>query len=185
MAFLPDLQTLHAAAAAVDRIADQVDADAAVVHQRLVAIPWLGPRRDRILDQVAEAATGPGRAQAASERALARALRELAGTVERELEALVALAAQARRHLEELLDRARAGVALAAQAAAEAVRGMATIAFEVFTGDAVGAVRAAQALVERAEDVLRSILLRLHGLPEPHDPVWRRLGVEILQWQPL
>ncbi len=185
MALLPDLQTLHAAAAAVDRIADQVDADAAAVDQRLVAIPWLGPRRDRILAQVADVATGPVRGQAASERALARALRELAGTIERELDALAALAARARRHLEELLAQARAGVALATQAAAELARGLATLAFEVLTHDPIGAFRAAQALVERAEDVLRSIGLRLQALPEPHDPAWRRLGVEILQWQPL
>jgi len=37
----------------------------------------------------------------------------------------------------------------------------------------------------RAEEGLRSITLRLEGLPEPHDPVWRSLGAELLRWQPL
>ena len=185
MSLLPDLQTLHAAAAAVERIADQVDADATSADRLVEAIPWRGPRRERILSLVADGAVGTGRRQAGAERELARALRELAGEVERELHVLADLAARARRHLEDLLSRARAVAAHAAQAAAEAVRSMASVAFEMLTGDPAGAVRAAQSMVDRAEDALRSITQRLQGLPAPHDPTWHRLGVEILQWQPL
>lgn len=185
MALLPDLRSLHTAAAAVDRIADQVEADAAAVDRLVEAVPWRGPRRERILSLVADGAVGQGRRQAGAERELARALRELAGEVERELQVLADLAARARRHLEDLLARARAVATSAAQAAAEAVRSMASVAFEMLTGDAVAAVRAAQSLVDRAEDALRSITQRLHGLPAPYDPVWHRLGPGILQWQPL
>lgn len=185
MAFLPDLRTLHTAAAAVERIADQVEADAASVDRLVEAVPWRGPRRERILALVADGAVGHGRRQAGAERELARALRELAGEVERELQVLADLAARARRHLEDLLSRARAVVASAAQAAAEAVRSMASMAFEMLTGDLAAAARAAQSLVERAEDALRSITQRLDSLPAPYDPAWRRLGPGILQWQPL
>jgi len=185
VALLPNLQTLHAAAAAVDRIADQVDADAASADRLVEAVPWRGPRRERILSLVADGAVGTGRRQAGAERDLARALRELAGEVERELRVLADLAARARRHLEDLLSRARALAVHAAEAAAAAVRGMASMALEMLTGDMDGAVRAAQNMVDRAEDALRSITQRLQGLPPPHDPGWHRLGVEILQWQPV
>ena len=185
MALLPDLQALHAAAAAIERTADAVEADAAAVQHLVEAVPWRGPRRERVLSSVSEGAIRTGRGQAAAERVLARALRDLARTVERELEVLAALAAQARRHLEDLLTRARAVAAQAAQAVAEASRAMATVVLEIMTFDPAGALQAAQRTVERAEDALRSISARLHGLPPPHDPVWHRLGLEILRWQPL
>ncbi len=51
--------------------------------------------------------------------------------------------------------------------------------------NAAGAVQAARTLVDRAEECVRSITLRLHRLPEAHDPVWRSLGPELLSWRPL
>ena len=185
MAFLPDLQALHAAAAAVERTADAVEADAVAMQHLVEAVPWRGPRRERVLSSVSDGAVRTGRGQAAAERALARALRDLARTVERELEVLAALAARARRHLEDLVTQARAVATHAAQVAAEASRAMATVVLEIMTFDPAGALRAAQRTVERAQDALAAISARLHGLPPPHDPVWHRLGLEILRWQPL
>ena len=184
MPIIPDLEALRAAASAVDRTAAEVDADATLVASRLEAIPWRGPRRDRALVLVDEAVR-TGRRQAEAERALARALRELAGAVERELRELAVLAAQARRHLEELLARARALVTRAAQELSDVAATAATFVWELATGDAAGAVVAARELVRRAEECLRSITLRLHGLPEPSDPLWRSLAPEIVRWQPL
>ena len=187
MPIVPDLQVLHQAAASVDRTAADVDADANGVAHLLQAVPWQGPRRNRVLF-LSDTAVSSARAQAEAERALARALRELAGAVERELQELAALAARARRHLEELLTRARALVARAAQELADlaaAAAAAAGLVWDVVTGDVADAVDRARSLVQRAEEALRSITLRLHGLPEPHDPVWRRLIDEILRWQPL
>jgi len=166
MAILPDLQSLHDAATSVERTAVTVDTDAHGVAARLESIPWTGPRRDRLLE-VAEVTVGTARRQAEAERALARALRELAGAVERELRELAALAARARRHLEELLTRARAAAAGAAQDLATAAAAAASFVFDLATGDPAGAVRAAERLIQLAEDRLRLITVRLHGLPEP------------------
>ncbi len=184
MAIRPDLQTLQAAAAAVERTAAEVDADSATVNRQLGALPWTGARRERVL-ALADAAVSSGQRQAEAERALARALRELAAAVERSLEELALLAARARQHLEELLARAQALAARAAQEVATAARSLVTIAFDLATGDPNGALRAAQALASQVEQVLQSITVRLQGLPPPDDPVWRSLGEEILRWQPL
>lgn len=185
MALVPDLRTLHAAATAVDRTADVVEADAVAVKRLVEDIPWRGPRRDRALSLVTGSVVAVGRSQVGAERALARALRDLARAVERELEDLAVLAARARRHLDDLATRARGLVALAVRHAADAMAGMAKLAVEVVTGDIGGAVRAAHAMVERAESALRTIIARISTLPEPFDPAWRRLGPQILQWQPL
>ncbi len=184
MAIRPDLRTLQAAAAAVERTAADVEADGANVNRQLGAIAWKGLRRERVL-ALADAAVSSGRRQAEAERELARALRELAGAVERELEQLALLAARARQHLEELLARAQALAARAAEEVATAARSLVTIAFDLATGDPNGALRAAQGLVNQVEQVLRSITVRLQGLPASDDPVWRSLGEEILRWQPL
>ena len=184
MAILPDLRALTHAATAVERTAADVDADAGAVTGRLEAIPWQGPRRDRVL-VVAELAVGTARRQAEAERMLARALRELAGAVERELQELAVLAARARRHLEELLARARVLLARAVQELSEVAAAAASFVWEVATGDVGGAVQAARALVQRTEECLRLITLRLQGLPAAHDPLWRPLATEIMRWQPL
>lgn len=183
MAFLPDVRSLIAAAEAVERTAADVDADAAHTHDLLEAVPWTGPRRTRVL-ALGEAAVRQGHGQAEAERALARALRELAGAVERELEALARLAARARRHLEELLARAHGVVQAARQAADAAGRALAVVV-DIMAGNPVGAVQAAQAMVDQAEEIRRAIAQRLQGLPEDHDPAWRHLGEAILRWQPL
>jgi len=183
MAILPDLRTLHDAANSVDRTATDVDSEASAVDRRLEAIPWRGPRRERVL-LVAGAALSTARAQAEAERALARALRELAGAVERELRELADLAARARRHLEELLSRARALVTRAGQELADVASAAASFVWDMATGDPAGAVQSARDLVRQAEESLRSITLRLHELPVPHDPRWRAVGPEILRWYP-
>lgn len=118
MAILPDLQALRDAANSVDRTAADVDADATGVAGRMEAIPWQGPRHDRVLF-LAGAAVTTARNQAETERALARALRDLARAAERELQELAVLASRARRHLEDLLSRARALVARATQELAD------------------------------------------------------------------
>ncbi len=187
MAVIPDLQALQAAAAAIEKTAGDVEADAGVVDGKLQSIPWKGPRRDRVLG-LAGAAVSTGRRQAEAERALARALRQLASTVEHELQVLAELAARARRHLEELLARARTLVARAAQEVANATalaRSVITAVVDVVTADAAGALRAARSMVARAEELMQTITVRLNGLPDVHDPVWRQLGQEILRWQPV
>ncbi len=184
MPILPDVQALRDAATVVDATAAGVDADAAEVAGRLESIPWQGPRRERVV-LAGLAAVHTARRQAAAQRALARALRELAGAVERELRELAVLAARARIHLEELLARARALAARAAQELADAAAAAASFVWDLATGDAAGAVQAARTLVERAEECVRSITLRLHRLPEAHDPLWRSLGPELLSWRPL
>ncbi|CAA9253572.1 MAG: hypothetical protein AVDCRST_MAG76-2410 [uncultured Acidimicrobiales bacterium] len=187
MAIIPDLQALREAATSVERTAADVDTDAGGVTSRLEMIPWQGPRRDRVLF-LADVAVVTARAQAEAERALARALRELAGAVERELQELAALAERARRHLEELLSRARALVNRAAQELADLAAAAAVAAglvWDVVTGDVADAVATARSLVQRAEEALRSITLRLDSLPAPQDPLWRTLAREILRWQPL
>lgn len=185
MPFLPDLQALHVAADAVDRTAATVEADASSVSGLLDGLPWLGPRRELVVGG-ARMAVGVARGQAAEERELARALRQLAVAVERELQVLAALAARARRHLEELLQRARALVAATADAVATAAARAGTrILFEVMTFDPMGALREARQAAERAVDTARSITARLQALPVPHDPGWRQLGPEILGWRPV
>lgn len=184
MAVLPDLQALAAAAVAVERTAADVDADAAAVKALVDAVPWSGPRRERLL-VLADGAIAAGRRQAQAERDLALALRQMAAAVQHELEVLAVLASQARRHLEELLSSARGLAVQAAQEAADILRGFVTIAVGVMTGDPGAAVQAAQALAEKADSLLRSITARLANLPAPHDPAWRHLGEEILRWQPL
>ncbi|MEO5678964.1 MAG: hypothetical protein ABIS47_04765 [Acidimicrobiales bacterium] len=180
---MPDLRSLTAAAEAVERTAAGVDADGARTQALLEAVPWTGPRCTRVV-ALGEAAVRQGQRQADAERALARALRELAGAVERELEALALLAARARRHLEDLLARAH-GVAQAARQAADAARHTMAVVVDLMIGNPAGAVQAAHALVQQAEDIYRAIAQRLQGLPEDHDPAWRQLGQEILRWQPL
>jgi hypothetical protein len=139
-----------------------------------------------VVGGAAHAAVGVARAQAGAERELARALRQLALDVEDELRFLAALADRARRHLEELLRRARSMVEAAADAVTDAVAQLAThVLLEVVTLDPGGAVREARVLAEQALDRWRSITLRLQTLPEAHDPQWRRLGPEILAWRPL
>jgi len=184
MPVLPDLRALHIAADAVDRAADTVQADADGVARLLHDLPWRGPRREFVADST-EAAVLVARGQVAVERDLARALRQLALDVEHELQMLAALAARARRHLEELLHRARALVAATAEAVAGAAARAGTFLFEVATMDPLGALREARHLADRASEILRSIAVRLQTLPEPSDPVWRRLAPAILGWRPL
>ena len=185
MPVLPDLRALHTAADAVDRAADTVEADAAGVARLVDDLPWRGPRRE-VAAGGARAAVLAARGQVAAERDLARALRQLAIDVEHELQVLAALAARARRHLEELLHRARALVAATADAVAGAVaRAGAQVLFEVVTMDPLGALREARQMAERAGEILRSVSLRLQALPEPSDPVWRRLAPVILGWRPV
>ena len=187
MAILPDLQALRDAATSIERTAAGVDADASAVTSRLEAIPWRGPKRDRVLF-LAAGAVGTARSQAEAERALARALRDLAAAVERQLQELALLAGQVRRHLEELLVRARNVAARAAQELAElagVAAAAASVVWEVATGDPGGAVLAARELARRAEEALRAITLQLAALPGPTDPAWRLLAPRLLRWQPL
>lgn len=185
MSVLPDLRALHTAADAVDRAADIVEADATGVAGLLDDLPWRGPRRE-VAAGGARAAVLAARGQVGAERSLARALRQLALDVEREVQVLAALAARARRHLEDLLHRARALVAATADAVAGAAARIGThVLFEVVTMDPLGAWREARQLAERAGEVLRSVTLRLQTLPEPTDPVWRQLGPVILGWRPV
>ena len=184
MPVLPDVRALITAADAVDRSADAVEADAAGVGRLVDALPWHGPRRPVVAGS-AVGAVALGRAQVEAERALARALRVLAGEVEHELRVLAELAARARRHLEELLQRARGLVAATADAVARAAAGLAGFVAEVMTLDPLGALREAQQLADEAEEILRSVVQRLNALPEPHDPAWRHLGPATLSWRPL
>lgn len=185
MPVLPDLRALHTAADAVDRAADTVEADAASVAGLVGGLPWRGPRRELVVGG-ANAAVGVARGQAAAERELARALRQLALDVEHELRLLAALADRARRHLEDLLRRARALVAATADAvAAAAARVASRVLFEVVTLDPVGALREAKELAERAVETARRITVRLQSLPSPADPAWRQLAPEILGWRPV
>jgi len=185
MPVLPDLRALTAAADAVDRSADTVDADIAAVDRLVGALAWNGPRRDVIVSRVSTT-VGVGRRQVAAERALARALRQLAVDVENELRALAELAARARRHLEELLQRAQALVAATASAVVDAVgQSLPGIVFAVVTADPGAALREAKHVAEQAVRNLQAIAMRLETLPEPHDPTWRHLGPGILGWRPL
>lgn len=185
MPVFPDLRALHAAADAVDRAASMVESDAASVAGLVDGLPWRGPRRQIVVGG-ATAAVGVARGQAAAERELARALRQLALDVEHELRLLAALADRARRHLEDLLRRARALVAATADAVAAAAAQVGTrVLFEVVTFDPVGALREARELAERALETAWRITVRLQALPVPHDPAWRHLGPELLAWRPL
>ena len=182
--FLPDVAALRVAADRLDRTAATVEADASTIASLVEGVPWRGPRRE-VVRGTARAAVAVARAQAGAERELARSLRQLALEVEEELRFLIALAERARRHLEELLRRARALVEATADAVRDAAAQVATrVLLEVATLDPAGAVREARALAEEALDRLRSITLRLQSLPLPHDPQWRRLGPEILAWRP-
>lgn len=180
----PDVRSLRAAADAVDRSADAVEADAAATARLVEGLPWHGPRRQVVVNG-ALGAVAVGRAQAEAERALARALRQLAAEVEHELRVLSELAARARRHLEELLRRARSVAAATADAVTRAAAGVGSIVAEVMTLDPLGAVREARQLADEAEGILRSVVQRLQTLPEPHDPAWRHLGPALLGWRPL
>lgn len=185
MPVLPDLGVLYAAADAIDRTAATVEADAASVDRLVDALPWRGPRRE-VVAGGARVAVGVARGQAGAERELARALRQLALDVERELQVLAELAARARHHLEDLLQRAQALVAATADAVAAAAASIATrVLLEVATLDPAGALREARQLAEEALDRLRRITLRLHSLPARSDPIWRRLAPEILGWRPV
>lgn len=183
MAILPDLGALRSAADAIDATAAVVDADAAMVAQRIEALPWTGLRRQTVVGSTL-VAVGAARGQADAERELARALRRLAGEVEQELRLLAELAARARRHLEDLLRRARALVEQAWSAVADAAARVGEIVVDVLTFDPSAALREARALADQAVDRLRQVTDRLGTLPEPHDPVWRRLGPEVLSWRP-
>lgn len=185
MPVLPDLRALVTAADAVDRVAATVEADAGGVARLLEELPWHGPRRHAV-GGGARLAVGAARGQVAAERDLARALRQLALDVEHELAVLAALAARARRHLEDLMHRARALVAAAADAVAGAAAQVGTrLVLEVVTLDPLGALREARAMAERAGEILRSVVVRLQTLPDPSDPVWRELGPMVLAWRPV
>ena len=185
MPVVPDLSSLRAAADAVDRTAGTVEADAAAVQRLVDAIPWRGPLRERVADG-ARAAVGVAGGQARAEQALARALRQLAATVEHELQVLAALAAQGRRHLEELLHRAQALAQAAADAVAAAVARAAThLVLDLVSGDALAAVHEARQMADRVTEALRAVVERLTALPDPHDPAWYHLGPAILGWRPL
>jgi len=187
MSVLPDLQALRTAADAVDRTAVTVESDAASVDRLVDAIPWRGPLRNRVVGD-AKTAVGVAHGQAAAERELARALRQLSLEVERELAvlaALAALAARARRHLEDLLHQAQALVSATADAVANAAAQGARILVAVVTADPTAALREARQIASKAVHDMQRITVRLHTLPEPHDPAWRRLGPEILGWRPL
>jgi len=184
MPVLPDLRSLYEAADAVDRTAGTVEADTASLARMIDGLPWRGPRRDLIAGS-ATLAVGAAGGQAAEERALARALRALAIDVEHELRVLAELADRARRHLEELLRRARALVEATAAVVADAAAQVGPrVVIEVVTFDPVGALREARRLADQAVDRMRSVMVRLHTLPEPRDPAWRQLGPEILGWRP-
>jgi ABC-type transporter Mla subunit MlaD len=185
MPILPSVGELYRAADAVDATAALVEVDMANVARLVEGLPWRGNRRE-VAHAAVTAATSAGLQQAAAERELARALRRLAGDVERELRVLADLAQRARRHLEDLLRRAKALVEAAAAIVAEAAaRTAARVVVEVMTFDPVGALCEARAVADEAADRLRRITMRLGSLPEPSDPQWRRLGPEILGWSPL
>lgn len=185
MPLLPDLQALRAAADAVDGTAATVEADAGHVGGLVDGLPWRGLRRE-VTARAAGAALAAAAGQAAAERDLARALRELALEVEHELRMLAALAARARAHLDELLRRARALVEATGRAVADAAAAaVARVVVEVMTFDPAGALNEARQLAEEALERLRAITLRLQALPEAHDPVWRRLAPQILAWHPV
>ncbi len=183
MPLLPDLSVLHAAADVIDRTAATVEADAAAAAALVDGLPWRGPRRE-VVAATTRAAGGVAHGQAAAERDLARALRQLAVEVEHELQVLRELAGRARRRLEDLLGQAQGLADATASAVAAAAEAVGRVVVEVVTGDPVGALRQARRLADQAADRVRRIAARLHSLPEPHDPSWRQLGPEILGWHP-
>jgi len=185
MPIVPDLRSLATAADAVDRTAATVDADVAAVDRLVGELPWRGPRREMVVAS-ATTAVGVARGQVAAERALARALRQLALDVEHELRVLADMAARARRHLEELLQRAQALVAATADAVASAVtHGLTRVVAAIVTADPAAALREARHIADQAARSMQAIVVRLGTLPEPHDPAWRQLGPIILGWRPL
>lgn len=181
MPLLPDLEALRRAADAVDATATALETDVTAMARRIEEIPWRGPRRDEVVGGGARGALILAEGQVDAERALAAALRRLATEVERVLRELAQLADAARRHLEELLRRARAAAAVAAAAAGHVARAVA----DLITHDPIGALHEGRAALRQAEQLVDAIAGRLRTLPEPHDPVWRQLGPQILGWRPL
>jgi hypothetical protein len=182
MPLLPDVHALRSAADAIDRTAAMVEADAGSADRLVSGLPWRGPRREVVAASIRMAA-GVARNQADAERDLARALRQLAAEVEHELQVLRELADRARRHLEDLLQRARALVDATA-AALEAASVVTHAVVEIVIGDPLGALRDARYLAAQAVERMQAVLARLQSLPAATDPIWRQLGPATLAWHP-
>jgi hypothetical protein len=149
------------AADAVDRIAVGVETRATEAARDAGDVRWLGPRRDRFVEETASLVAGDGRAGAEELRALAAALRALA----REAEEHAA-------HLRQLEAIVRAGLAgLARELADEAHALRTALHAAAALAGAIG-LDGAQREIQQVEDRLQRLRVLMRTLPPHEDPLW-------------